>query len=149
MPKYIALLRGINVSGQKKIIMSELRDQLTSFGLKNVKTYIQSGNIIFDYKISKKEHLIEIICDIIEKHFGFIVTCIILKPEEIGTILKQNPFLNKTKDTKYLYYSILSEHSNYIEFSKIDIDSKMDEFYIKDNVIYVFAPGGYGKSKFF
>ena len=47
METYIALLRGINVSGQKKIKMAELREQLTGLGLTAVQTYIQSGNIVF------------------------------------------------------------------------------------------------------
>lgn len=47
MKTYIALLRGINVGGHRKVPMVELRDLLTKIGLSNVKTYIQSGNVIF------------------------------------------------------------------------------------------------------
>ena len=50
MQPYIAMLRGINVSGQKKIKMADLRELLTKAGLKEVQTYIQSGNVIFKHK---------------------------------------------------------------------------------------------------
>lgn len=147
MSKYIALLRGINVSGQKKIKMSELREQLTSIGLEQVETYIQSGNVIFNYKRCEKDYLVNIIVDKIEKHFGFVVPCIVLETIEIESILKHNPFLDKDIDTKYMYFSILSEKPKLMDNSTIEVDSKNDEFQISNNVIYVFTPGGYGKTK--
>ena len=57
MKKYVALLRGINVSGQKKIKMAELREQLKSCGFENIESYIQSGNILFYSVESDKTNL--------------------------------------------------------------------------------------------
>jgi len=54
METYIVLLRGINVSGQKKILMAELRELLNSLSFRNVQTYIQSGNIVFQSKKNSK-----------------------------------------------------------------------------------------------
>lgn len=48
MTKYIAILRGINVGGKRKILMADLRDICKNLGLKNIQTYIQSGNVLFD-----------------------------------------------------------------------------------------------------
>jgi uncharacterized protein (DUF1697 family) len=57
MKTYIALLRGINVGGHKKLPMAELRTLLIRFGLENVKTYIQSGNVIFSLRKMILENL--------------------------------------------------------------------------------------------
>ena len=50
MNTYISILRGINVSGQKKILMADLKNLFIELGFTNVQTYIQSGNVVFEYK---------------------------------------------------------------------------------------------------
>ncbi|EKO13373.1 PF08002 domain protein [Leptospira kirschneri str. H2] len=61
MKTYIALLRGINVSGQKKILMKDLSSIFESLGFMNVKTYIQSGNVLFQDKSKNVKELIALI----------------------------------------------------------------------------------------
>ena len=50
--KYVLLLRGINVGGKNKVSMAELKDKISNIGYKNVISYINSGNIIFDKKVA-------------------------------------------------------------------------------------------------
>ena len=71
MKTYIAFLRGINVSGQRKIKMATLRGSIEKIGFKNVQTYIQSGNIVFISKADSKAEIREQLENCIEKKFGF------------------------------------------------------------------------------
>ena len=147
MQTYTALLRGINVSGQKKINMKDLLSYMEEIGLKNVKTYIQSGNLVFLSKLNSNE-LINIIQNKIEKEYDFFVPVIILTEEEIEKIVKQNPYKKLNTDTKFMYFTFLSEYPDKKLIKDIkDQKYKDDEFIISDKIIYVFCPGGYGKTK--
>ncbi len=77
METYIALLRGINVSGHKIIKMQLLRDVLLQIGFHNVSTYIQSGNVIFQTNLLDKKTIENEIADCIQKHFGHEVPVIV------------------------------------------------------------------------
>src|SRR5690606_506303 len=146
MKTFIALLRGINVGGHKKVPMATLRELLAKDGLTNVQTYIQSGNVIFQ---SSKEaiELEKIINKIILDYFGFEVSVIVKTPEELQTILDDCPF---QKDKK--------EHSFFIMFNKIpdaelvadaqQISYENEETIIKKDALYFYCSIGYGKSKF-
>ena len=83
MKKFIALLRGINVSGQKQIKMSDLRTLFEEVGLQSVETYIQSGNVIFSSKEKSKSKLGDKISSAIKSKYGFDVQVIVITPYEI------------------------------------------------------------------
>ncbi|MBJ6369751.1 DUF1697 domain-containing protein [Snuella sedimenti] len=85
MNTYIALLRGINVSGQKKVPMETLRKVLTNMGLKNVKTYIQSGNVVFQTMETNNSILEQTIFDAIQSQFGFEVPVLVLTTNRLQT----------------------------------------------------------------
>ena len=82
MNTFITMLRGINVSGQKKINMEELKALYESLNLKNVKTYIQSGNVIFECSNSNISELTNKIEKMIKQTFSFSVTVIIRTKNE-------------------------------------------------------------------
>jgi len=107
MKTYIALLRGINVSGQKIIIMSDLRGYLEEVGLKKVQTYIQSGNIIFESAEVDPEKLKHIIFQKIMDKYGFEVPIIIITPNDLEFLLNNNPFLYPEVDNKKLFVAFL------------------------------------------
>ncbi len=87
MDRYIAFLRGVNVSGQKLLKMEALRKVLVENGFADVKTYIQSGNVIFSTVNTDSNHLILEIENIIEKHFGFHTDVILRRHSEIESVL--------------------------------------------------------------
>ncbi|MEL6850349.1 MAG: DUF1697 domain-containing protein, partial [Bacteroidota bacterium] len=101
MQTYIALLRGINVSGQKKIKMATLREQLAAIGLKEVKTYIQSGNILFRDADKSNQHWEQLIHDMLLKEYGFEVPVMVRRPEDFSWAIEHNPFFPE-KDPKRL-----------------------------------------------
>ncbi len=144
---HIALLRGINVSGQKKIKMADLRQILEENGLKNVKTYIQSGNIIFDSEPVDRSALQEKIAIIIRQQFGFDVPTLVLRKNDVEHILKSNPYLEEADESK-LYYVLMKNTPEEVlaqQFSQLQF--KNEGFKITDTCVYLFCKSGYGKAK--
>ncbi len=152
MKTYIALLRGINVSGQKKIKMADLKLMFENLGFTSVSTYIQSGNVIF--KSDKKETEIQrdIIKKEILKQFGFDVPVLILTSEIVTTIHQDNPFNERIEqgeieDTK-MYFTLLASAPDPEAIKTLESDNYgKEEFKITPNVVYFFAANGYGKTK--
>jgi len=89
--KFIALLRGINVGGNNKVSMSELKNCFEVLGYQNVMTYINSGNVIFETSIVDKVLLVNQ-CEVaIENKFGFHVVCSIISASELSDCLAEAP----------------------------------------------------------
>ena len=91
MIKYVALLRGINVGGHNKIKMADLREALIPLGLQNIRTYIQSGNILFESSESE-EILHKQIQETIQTVFGITSTVMMRSAEELQHIVNNCPF---------------------------------------------------------
>jgi len=148
MKKFIALLRGINVSGQKKIKMSDLKLLFEEMGFKDVQTYIQSGNVIFSSKELSVAKLEIKISSSIKRKYGFDVRVIILSAKEIEYVLKNNPFLEKKKDEDKLYVTFLSKIPSDENIEKMhSIDYSPEEYFIDGKHLHLFVPNGYGKAK--
>ena len=148
MKKFIALLRGINVSGQKKIKMSDLKLLIEDLGFQNVATYIQSGNVIFSSKEKSVKKLESKISSGIKNKYGFDVQVLIIKPDEIEYVFRKNPFIKKKKATDKLYVTFLakkptSENKKILETK----DFSPEEYVIDRKFIYLFYPNGAGKAK--
>ncbi|WP_420603940.1 DUF1697 domain-containing protein [Flagellimonas sp.] len=147
MKTHIALLRGINVSGQKKIKMAELSRSLEKHGFQQVKTYIQSGNIVFQSKSDNAEELQNRMHHAILADFGFDVPVLILTVEKLIRILKLNPYANEP-DTKGLYYVLLKTLPSQDligEFNKLEFEN--EDFSITKECVYLFCRAGFGKAK--
>ena len=148
MKKFIALLRGINVSGQKQIKMSELKSLFEEIGFQTVETYIQSGNVIFASKEKSINKLEKKISVAIKTKFGFDVQIIVITLDEIEYVLKSNPFIKKKKETDKLYVIFLAMAPSDEGIKKLKtIDYSPEEYFIDGRYIYLFVPNGYGKAK--
>jgi uncharacterized protein (DUF1697 family) len=150
MTTWIALLRGINVSGQRMIKMDALKSLFESLHLKNVRTYLQSGNVVFDCPEKEAEGLGKRIEAKIRHDLGFEVPVILRSSVAIRNTLRDNPFLTERKeDTAHLYVIFLAEEPAAGGFEKLaGITSQEDEFIPAGKEIYLFCPGGYGNTKF-
>lgn len=145
-PRYISLLRGINLLGQKKISMDELRALYESLGFKGAQTYIQSGNVIFNapetdiaalvYKIEKK----------IKLSLGYDVSVIIRTAGEMRKIVEKNPFAGE--EANKLHVTFLDENPNLFPAAEVDkVRDKAERFHHSGREIYLFLPNGYGRTK--
>lgn len=147
MKTYIVLLRGINVSGQKKIKMADLKKFLEDIGFKNVRTYIQSGNIIFEYKKTSQTDLANKIKNEIQKQYSFEVPTLVLTSDCIKNILDNSPW-GKDKNTDQMYFTLLGKQTLSENIIKIKKENYLpDKFLIDGKVIYLYLPNGYGKTK--
>ena len=143
MPKYITLLRGINVSGQKKMKMEELSRLYESLGFRNVKTYIQSGNVLFDYKRADVASLKRKIESAIKQQFEFDVRVLVTTPTKLKHIVERNPF----KDEKSCI-TLLLETPRKISRDELNaVKQETERFEIANNVVYLFCPSGYARTK--
>lgn len=147
MKNYIALLRGINVSGQKKIKMAELKESLEKNGFPQVRTYIQSGNMVFKSEVSSNAQLQNRLQEIILKDFGFKVPTLVMSGQALESIMNANPFSKET-EKKGLYFVLLKEPADpglVDEFNKISYEN--EDFHITDSCVYLNCKAGYGKAK--
>ena len=147
MAIFIAFLRGINVSGQKKIKMVDLRESLENHGLKKTKTYVQSGNIIVHWKPEKSGVLKTLIESSIKTDFGFEIPVLIRTPQEIQNILHLNPFKDKT-EVKRLYFTLLDKKPAMDRLKAFkELEFEHEDFYYTDDCVYLFCKQGAGKAK--
>ncbi|MGI8556119.1 MAG: DUF1697 domain-containing protein [Pyrinomonadaceae bacterium] len=108
--KYIAFLRGINVGGKNKIKMETLREVFEhALGYKNVKTYINSGNVIFETAKTNDVKLAAKIETAIEKEFALKIKVIVRTIDEIESIIENNPFAGQFENDKDLHVFFLDE----------------------------------------
>lgn len=147
METYIALIRGINVSGQKKIKMADLKLMLTKLGFKEVITYIQSGNVVFKADTFEKGVLEEKIKKQILKVFGFEVPILIKTRKEIAAIIVENPF-KEVIETAQIYFVLLQGALDEVLVENLTQEIyKNETFIITDSCIYLNCEKGYGSAK--
>ncbi|HLF35605.1 MAG TPA: DUF1697 domain-containing protein [Cyclobacteriaceae bacterium] len=149
MNTYIALLRGINITGYKIIRMDDLRKIFESMKFRDVKNYIQSGNMVFRDPEKDAGSLVGKIEARLKKELGYEVKVIVRSPGEFKKIISGNPFLSdKQKDPGRMHVTFLSEKPGKDLIGAIhEIKYPPDEFYMAGKEIYVHCPDGYGKSK--
>lgn len=109
--QYVAFLRGINVGGHHKVPMADLQSELEKLDFKNVVTFLNSGNILFESKESDLENKIS---ESLEKRFDFPVPVIVKKAETIVDLVKNNPFQQ---------FKVTKEHRLYVTFLRKEAES--------------------------
>ena len=145
MISYIVFLRGINVSGQKKIKMADLRESLAKKGFDYVKTYIQSGNIIVASK-ERPEEVVKLVEKSIVEDFGFEVPAIALTEKLVKDILDAVPF--QSAEDKNLYFSLLFKKpdSSLVDtFNGLHFEN--EDFFIANSCVFLNCKKGAGKAK--
>jgi len=149
METYIAVLRGINVSGKNMIKMPALITSMEKIGFKNVRSYLQSGNLIFENEGRELADFEEKIKAEIAQSFGLDVPVLVLNSKEILRVRNENPFVKTEEiDEKKLHVTFLSGVPEKINIDQIDAGKYApDEFIVDGKAIYLFCPGGYGNTK--
>ena len=104
--KYIALLRGINISGKNKIVMSELKKEFTNLGYKEAVTYLNSGNVVFESDIKDKNVIKDNIQIMIKNIFELDIPIYVITLQELEELIKHSPEW-WGKDNKEIYDNII------------------------------------------
>jgi uncharacterized protein (DUF1697 family) len=146
MTTYITMLRGINVGGQKKTSMTELKGLYESLGLKNVRTYIQSGNVIFESAAADPLELKTRIERGIKETFGYETAVFIRTRDDFQRLIKKTPYSKKDPGKRHVTF--LSDIPRSIPLDEIErIKDTSEEFAIAGREIYLFLPNGSGNTK--
>ncbi|MFJ8297693.1 DUF1697 domain-containing protein [Streptomyces sp. NPDC094447] len=146
---YALLLRGINVSGHRKVPMPELRSVLEGLGHQDVRTYLQSGNAVFTTGAgADRGALTGAIEQAIEDHFGFRVDCLVRDADYLASVAEDCPFPAAELEGKQLHALYLSGPADPERFAAIDREAfAPEDFALGDRVVYLYVPEGLGRSK--
>ena len=148
MKTTIALLRGINVGGRNKLPMAELRSLLSALGLHDVKTYIQSGNVVFRGQVADSQALSAQISAAIDESFGFTPQVLLIEADEFQQAIAANPFPEGEAEPKTLHLYFLAEEPAEPNLDALNgVRKQSEQFQLIDTVFYLHAPDGIGRSK--
>ena len=148
MATYIALFRGINVGGKNTLSMKALARILEEHGYAGVKTYIQSGNVVFQCPHTKAKEFSRIIGEAITNSRGFQPEILLLRASELKTSVDANPFPEAEAEPKSLHLFFLADtpkHPDLEALHRLRVNS--ESFKLVGKVFYLHAPDGVGRSK--
>jgi len=148
MPTYISLLRGINVGGHNKVPMDRLRVMCEALGFKQVRTYIQSGNLIFETAKSDPSALSAKIEKKILAEFGFPVSVITRTPDDLRQAIKENPFVEESAaEPGKVYTAFLAQVPKPEAMKKLQSLASASEQVRCKKEIYLYYRDGMGRAK--
>jgi uncharacterized protein (DUF1697 family) len=147
---YVALLRGINLGGHKIVKMDQLRKMFEEMGFAEVKTYIQSGNVVFNAPARDPVSLAKKIEEKIVRQFGFPVPVLVKTAAELGEVIRNNPLVKeKDVDVSKLHVTFLASIPEKSVLKMLDgIDAAKDRFCCLGQAVYLYCPNGYHATKF-
>ena len=148
MKTFIAPFRGINVGGKNRLPMKELVAFLEVLGAREIKTYIQSGNVVFRSAERDTSKLSARISLEIKKHRGFEPTVLVLGLDEIEKAIAENPFPEAEADPSTLHLGFLTCAPENPDLKKCErLKKESERFHLGASVFYLHAPEGVGRSK--
>jgi uncharacterized protein (DUF1697 family) len=163
---FVALLRAVNVSGQNRVPMAELRVSLEGAGVRSVDTYVQSGNVVLDADGDDTRAQAATVHDAIESAFGHDVAVIALTAAELADVADGNPFLAAEEadtasdiapaaaapgvDAKTLHVTFLERPVEEAAFRDLQLPAAPGEgaaLAASGRLVYLHLPHGYGRTK--
>jgi uncharacterized protein (DUF1697 family) len=149
MATYIAMLRGINVGSGKIVKMERLRASFEALGFDRVRTYVQSGNVIFESEQRSAGGLSRKIEEKIQRDFGFRVPVLVKTSKEIEQIVSDNSLVKEEGiDHSKLHVTFLSDAPPKTAVKVLEpLATGRERFRILNREIYLYCPDGYGRTK--
>lgn len=145
---YVGLLRGINVGGKNKLPMKDLAAIFTDVGCEAVRTYIQSGNVLYQAEPSLALRLPELVAEAIAQRFELRVPLLTRTRDEIRDIVRRNPFPRAGADPATLHVVFLAEPPVAGRLQTLDPGrSPPDAFAVRGREIYLRLPNGAGRTR--
>ena len=145
MAVYVALLRGINLGARNRISMAGLREVFAALGAQDVKTFLQSGNVVF--RSSKaRGALVKAVEGSIARDLGLEITVLLRTPQELAKVIADNPFAKRKASA--LHVTFLASPPKAARVRERDPHAfSPDEFRVTRSHVYLHCPNGYGRSK--
>lgn len=149
MSVLISMLRGVNLGSHNRIKMEDLRALYESLGFESVRTYVQSGNVVFRTKQTNATKVATKIQDAIEKKFKFRPAVIVRTTEDLRKAVAQTPFeaSRKLEPAKILVTFLASEPPSDARGNLARFQSHPEELHLKGRELYIYFPNGAGRSK--
>jgi len=145
---HVALLRGVNVGGKSSLPMKQLVALFLEAGCSDVRTYIQSGNVVFNATGARAKRLPALISSAIADRLGLRAPVIVRTAEELQAVASANPWLRAGMDSKALHVVFLAERPSAAQVAALDPKrSPPDEFRVKGREIYLCCPNGIARTR--
>ncbi len=147
MSVWIAFFRGVNVGGNT-LPMKQLAAALEDVGFTDVRTYIQSGNVLFSCPKATASQLVKRIGDCVAERFDFQPRVLVLSSTELAQAAAANPFPQADQNPKSLHLFFLAKTPSSPDVAGLQpLKAKTEEFELKGKVFYLYTPAGFGVSK--
>ena len=146
---YLALLRGVNVGGNRKVPMKVLSQIFLDCGCSDVQTYIQSGNVVFKSIVVDQTELNKKLSGQIETMFGFAVPLVLRTASQLAQVLNDNPFANETIPDDRLHVMFLADLPDPARVDLLDPQRRPpDQIVCRGQEIYLWTPNGLADTKY-
>jgi uncharacterized protein (DUF1697 family) len=146
---YVAFLRGINVGGKNLVSMAKLAAMFEAIGCAAVRTYIQSGNVVFEATASLARRVPDAIGRAIYDEAGLTIPLVVRTSEELTNVSHANPFLARGTDPKTLHVAFLADVASAARVAVLDSKrSPPDEILVREREIYLRLPNGVARTRF-
>jgi uncharacterized protein (DUF1697 family) len=148
VPRYVALLRSVNLGGHGRIAMNELRESFARLGFTDVVTYIQTGNVLFDARSKSEAAVVSAVEERLVKDFGDTTAVILRTLPDLLRIGGASPYANKGADPARHHVTFLAERPTEKAVTELVLPpSGRDELVVVGREVYVHTPDGYSNSK--
>jgi uncharacterized protein (DUF1697 family) len=148
LESYVALLRAVNLGAHNKVSMPALRALVEALGFEDVRTYVQSGNVVFKGAARDHGEVGRTIEDELERRLGLRVAVLLRGGGELAEILAGNPFVSGGTEPARLHVTFLSDVPDPVRVLALDPGrSPPDELRVAGREVYLHCPDGYGRSK--
>ncbi|MDA4118215.1 MAG: DUF1697 domain-containing protein [Thaumarchaeota archaeon] len=146
MSTFVSMLRGINVGGQKQVKMEAVKQLYSSLGLEDVRTYLQSGNVVFESSDKDVLTLARRIEEEIDRSFGFDVPVFLRTKKDLQGVVDNNPF--ETRDASKLHVTFLLSKPETVHLEELrGTKDTAEDYFVSGREIYLYCPYGYGQAK--
>lgn len=147
MARYVAFLRGINLAGKRRVGMSELRSVLEQAGYEDVRTLLQSGNVVLTSE-ADREQLERDLAATLDDAFGFAIAVIARTRDELAEVIANDPFAGEADDPARYQVSFLSAEPAPDRVEQLEDAAKLPErVAVRGREVYAWHPGGVGRSE--
>jgi uncharacterized protein (DUF1697 family) len=148
MHTHIALFRGINVGGKNSLPMKELASIFEILGASKVRTYIQSGNVVFQSASKDISSLSKRLGIEVRERYGFEPHVLVISLSEVETAITNNPFPEAQSEPSSLHLGFLAFTPKNPDLKKLEsLKKDSEQFCLIGSIFYLHAPEGVGRSK--
>ena len=152
MRTFVALLRGVNVGGNNKLPMADLRVALEDAGFGRVRTYIQSGNVVLEHRKASDEAVAAHVRSVVLSAFGLDIPTVVVTSQQLESIAAANPFSHEP-DPKRVHVFFLPDELDAASRASVEgaqsaaaAKGSADTVTVRGRVMYLHTPDGFGVS---